>query len=140
MYKWLSLVLAFLIGCGVYSFWILLQHVGPPKSLDQYCQLSTKICVQHQVAMRLNHDVVTPLQQSYIQVNWPQAASETLRLSLRGVEQDLGVVEVTLINKGELGYVGSFMLPVCTGEGITWKGILTDGSRQIYPAIRMENE
>lgn len=109
-----------------------------PIDIDKYCMLSTKTCLQDGVAVTLEHDNAKPLVESKIEVHWDNAASDTLMLSLQGLEMDMGIAKYQLTKQSDGSYIGSIMLPVCTQDKMTWIGTLSDGNSEVYPAIRME--
>lgn len=133
---------AFCLGCALYAFWDFLHQLESPSHREQYCELSTQVCIQNQVAMSLSSDTVQPLIKTTIQVYWINTTARSLKLTLQGVEENLGTVTVSLKPKSSMPtervFTGELMLPVCSGQGITWKGMLTDGTKRVYPLIRME--
>jgi hypothetical protein len=115
-----------------------LTHDSEIVDINDYCVLSTAECQQNGVTMTLEHDTAKPLVPSEIVVSWPNSTNDSLILALQGLEMDMGVAKYQL-NKQENGtYIGSIMLPVCVQDKMTWIGTLSDGSDEVYPAIRME--
>lgn len=106
--------------------------------VDKYCFISTEPCRQSDVSMQLEHDIAKPLVPSNIEVNWENASGNTLQLSLEGLEMEMGVAKYQLSKQSNGMFTGTIMLPVCTQDNMTWLGTLTDGTKEVYPAIRME--
>ena len=109
------------------------------KNIDisDYCMLSTDSCEQESVSMSLDKNTAQPLIPSKIRVTWPNAKQDTLLLSLKGLEMEMGTALYQLKSIGGDEYEGEIILPVCTLEKMTWVGELTDGTTTIHPAIRM---
>ncbi|MFA0568065.1 hypothetical protein [Vibrio gallaecicus] len=105
--------------------------------LADYCMLSTDSCVQDSISMSLDKNTAQPLIPSTIRVIWPNAKQDTLLLSLKGLEMEMGIALYQLKSIGGDEYEGEIILPVCTLEKMTWVGELTDGTTTIHPAIRM---
>ena len=114
-----------------------IEHSTAEVNLDDYCMLSTTSCEQNTVAMTLEHEKAQPLVPTKIKVVWDGAASETLMLSLTGLEMEMGSAHFQLKNIGNNTYEGDVILPVCTLDKMTWIGELTDGVDTVNPAIRM---
>ncbi|WP_299692983.1 hypothetical protein [uncultured Vibrio sp.] len=106
-------------------------------NLDNYCMLSTTSCEQKTVMMTLERETVQPLIPTKIKVVWQGSKSDTLMLSLSGLEMDMGSARFQLKNIGNNTYEGDVILPVCTMDKMTWLGELTDGVETVNPAIRM---
>lgn len=134
-----------LLICGA----IALGFIAPDliKSLSQdsemvdindYCLLSTAECQQNGVTMTLEHDTAKPLVPSEIVVSWPGSTNDSLILDLQGLEMDMGIAKYQLSKREDGTFSGTIMLPVCTQDKMTWIGTLSDGSVEVYPAIRME--
>jgi len=109
-----------------------------PVNFDKYCLLSTTPCQQDGVSMSIEHDIVKSLVPSRIDVNWGNTSSETLLLSLHGLEMNMGIAKYQLTKQPNGKYSTTVLLPVCTQNNMTWIGTLSDGSKKIYTAIRME--
>ncbi|NGZ15468.1 hypothetical protein HGG78_17210 [Vibrio aestuarianus] len=132
--------LALALFAGYFSSDILhwLSSYSTQRDISQYCQLSSKPCQQGEVSMTLAQDTSQPLVANTLTVDWPKAQSDKLVLSLKGLEMDMGIAKYVL-TKNENGlYTTEVILPVCTTEQMTWIGDLSDGSTQVFPAIRME--
>ena len=106
-------------------------------NLDDYCMLSTTSCEQNTVTMTLDRETAQPLAPTKIKVVWEGAASDTLMLSLAGLEMEMGSARFQLKSIGNNTYEGDVILPVCTLDEMTWIGELTDGVDTVNPAIRM---
>lgn len=110
-----------------------------PFEQDNACALSSQLCQMNGVEIKLDTDVAQPLTQTQIYVSWPDNTSETLMLTLRGLEMDLGVVKFPLTKQPNGSYLGVITLPICTEAKMTWIGTLTDSDQQVvYTSIRME--
>lgn len=114
------------------------QADPPPKDLSRYCALSTQRCDQNGVGMTLAHDTAHPLVATPLEVDWPNAAQDTLLLTLEGLEMDMGQTKFVLKRRDDGRFGADLMLPVCTTAHMTWVGTLTDGHTTVYPAIRMQ--
>lgn len=128
------------IMLGFYSGDVLRYFAAPQSPIDmaQYCMLSTKPCSQNGVSIRLEHDRAKPLVPSQIEVNWPDASHDSLLLSLEGMEMEMGVAKYSLNKQPNGLFIGTVLLPVCTQDSMTWIGTISNGSEQVYTAIRME--
>ncbi|MCG3732825.1 hypothetical protein [Vibrio cincinnatiensis] len=114
------------------------QTHTPPQEVHHYCPLSTQTCQQQGVSMTLTQDIVQPLAATTLMVEWPNAQSQQLTLTLQGLEMEMGTVKFLLTKKAEGSFSGELMLPVCTLQGMTWIGMLTDGHASVYLSVRME--
>ncbi|TCW08153.1 hypothetical protein [Vibrio crassostreae] len=133
----IALVAGFYGPQAVEQFKTVVESHSPDVNLDDYCMLSTTSCEQDTVAMTLEHETAQPLVPTKIKVVWEGAASETLMLSLSGLEMEMGSARFQLKNIGNNTYEGDVILPVCTMDKMTWLGELTDGVETVNPAIRM---
>ncbi|HGY9593942.1 TPA: hypothetical protein ACOJPH_001594 [Vibrio campbellii] len=109
-----------------------------PKSLDEYCFLSTEPCIQHDVAMTLSVDTAQPLIPAQLEVEWQDSEADQLVLSLVGREMEMGEPKFMLKKVAPGKFVGDVTLPVCTQDSMTWVGELSDGKDTIYPALKMQ--
>ncbi|MFA0143653.1 hypothetical protein [Vibrio kanaloae] len=114
-----------------------MEHSTTEVNLDDYCMLSTTSCEQESISMSLDRETAQPLLPAKIKVVWEGAASETLMLSLTGLEMEMGSARFQLKSIGNNTYEGDVILPVCTLDKMTWIGELTDGVETVNPAIRM---
>ena len=133
----IALVAGFYGPQAVEQFKSVVGSHSPDVNLDDYCMLSTTSCEQDSVAMTLEHETAQPLVPTKIKVVWEGAASDTLMLSLTGLEMEMGSARFQLKNTGNNIYEGNVILPVCTMDHMTWLGKLTDGVETVKPAIRM---
>lgn len=134
------LLLISAVALGFYSPDILKLFSQQEAKLDtaKYCILSSQSCQQSNITMTLEHDTTKPLVPSELVVEWPNTTQKVLLLSLQGLEMDMGVAKYQLHKISDGRFSGTLLLPVCTQEGMTWVGTLTDGNKEVYPAIRME--
>ncbi|MFN1581390.1 hypothetical protein [Vibrio rotiferianus] len=109
-----------------------------PKSLDEYCFLSTDPCIQNDVAMTLSVDTAQPLIPAKLEVEWQDSDADQLVLSLVGREMEMGEPKFMLKKVAPGKFVGDVILPVCTHDAMTWVGELSDGKDTIYPALKMQ--
>ncbi len=107
-------------------------------NLDEYCIVSTTPCHQGDVSLTMQHDIVKPLAPSELVVRWHEPFSDTLQLSLRGLEMEMGIVKYRLSKQPDGSFSGTLLLPVCSQDAMTWFGTLSDGKSEIHLAIRME--
>ncbi|MFL7035800.1 hypothetical protein BCS71_21635 [Vibrio lentus] len=133
----IALVAGFYGPQAIQQFKSAMEQATADINLDNYCMLSTTSCEQNAVAMTLEHETAQPLVPTKIKVVWEGAASETLMLSLTGLEMEMGSARFQLKNTGNNIYEGNVILPVCTMDHMTWLGELTDGVETVKPAIRM---
>ncbi|MDV7104838.1 hypothetical protein R3X26_10550 [Vibrio sp. TH_r3] len=134
----LFLVLAITLGFYAPDIVKSLKNKTEPFDIAQYCMLSSKSCEQNKVSMTLEQDIAKPLVPNTIEVIWENTLSDTLLLSLQGVEMDMGIAKYQLTKQPNGKFSTDIMLPVCTENKMTWIGTLTDGKKQVYAAIRME--
>jgi hypothetical protein len=87
--------------------------------------------------MSLDRETAQPLVPTKIKVIWEGATSDTLMLSLTGLEMEMGSARFQLKNLTNNIYEGDVILPVCTMGKMTWLGELTDGVKTVNLAIRM---
>jgi hypothetical protein len=104
--------------------------------------LSTQACIQDDIAITLDKNILQPMVSSRIKVVWSNNQSLTtqaskLTLTMTGLEGKLGMVKYNLKQTGDNIYEGDITLPVCTLDEMTWLGELTDGNKTVYPALRM---
>ncbi|CDT56217.1 hypothetical protein [Vibrio coralliirubri] len=133
----IALVAGFYGPQAIQQFKSAMEHSTADVNLDDYCMLSTTSCEQNAVTMTLDSETAQPLVPSKIKVVWEGAASDTLMLSLTGLEMEMGSARFQLKNIGDNTYEGDVILPVCTMDKMTWLGELTDGVETVNPAIRM---
>ncbi|CAK2800548.1 hypothetical protein AB4077_15330 [Vibrio cyclitrophicus] len=132
-----ALVAGFYGPQAIQQFKTTMEHTSADVNLDDYCMLSTASCKQQEISMSLDSETAQPLVPTKMKVVWEGAASETLMLSLTGLEMDMGSARFQLKNIGNNIYEGDVILPVCTMDKMTWLGELTDGVETVNPAIRM---
>ncbi|MBD1577652.1 hypothetical protein HC723_14670 [Vibrio sp. S11_S32] len=137
--------IALVVGFYAPSFYSFIKQntaftsTAPKWDLSRYCALSTTTCQQNNVNITLDNDIVRPLDETHIKVEWPNQTSDKLMLTLRGLEMDLGVVKFPVLKQKDGSYQGSIVLPICTYTKMTWIGSLTDSHQQkIYTSVRME--
>lgn len=114
----------------------LLNVNEPSNPTEEYCYLSAQPCQQHGVELRLAQDSTHAMQANHLTVTWPEQKSETLILTLRGLEMDMGIVKIPLSRADDNTYQADIVLPVCTQSQMTWVGEITDGTLSVFPAIR----
>ncbi|MGF1837301.1 hypothetical protein [Vibrio atlanticus] len=133
----IALVAGFYGSQAIQQFESAMERASAEINLDDYCMLSTTSCEQNTVTMTLDRETAQPLAPTKIKVVWEGAASDTLMLSLTGLEMEMGSARFQLKNIGNNTYEGDVILPVCTLDKMTWIGELTDGVDTVNPAIRM---
>ena len=133
----IALVAGFYGPQAIEQFKSVMESHSPDVDLKDYCMLSTISCEQNTVAMTLEHETAQPLVPTKIKVVWEDSASDTLLLSLTGLEMEMGSARFQLKHIGNNTYEGDVILPVCTMDKMTWLGELTDGVETVNPAIRM---
>ncbi|RJX69754.1 hypothetical protein DZ860_14850 [Vibrio sinensis] len=135
--KPLLLLLAVLLGFFASDIYRWLT--APPQTivLDDYCQVSKQGCKSGEVIVKLSGEHAQPLVPTTLNVEWPNANSETLILTLQGYEMDMGTVKFKIDKLNDNQYQTDIILPVCRMETMTWVGELTDGTTTINTLIRM---
>ncbi|ARP39841.1 hypothetical protein [Vibrio syngnathi] len=133
----IALVAGFYGPQVIQQFESAMERASAEVNLDDYCMLSTTSCEQNTVTMTLDRETAQPLAPTKIKVVWEDAASDTLMLSLAGLEMEMGLARFQLKNIGNNTYEGDVILPVCTLDKMTWIGEITDGVDTVNPAIRM---
>lgn len=114
-------------------------HVTTSKpSLDQYCLVTTASCKNNGSQIHVDRDTSQPLIPTQITVTWPAAQSESLLLTLKGYEMEMGTLVFKLEKNASGDYLGEIVLPVCTADAMTWYGEVSDGSQSLKTSIRME--
>lgn len=116
---------------------LLKQTPNADLDLSSYCMLSSDVCEQQGVKLKLDTQRVTPLTPIKVDVFWPNAEAETLSISLQGKEMDMGVAKYQLEMIKPDVYQGEIILPVCAEQRMTWYGTVSDGSTDIKAALRM---
>lgn len=106
-------------------------------SLNDYCQLSTTACETKGVAITLNRDTAQPLVPIKINVDWPNSNTDSLHLTLKGYEMEMGTARFAIAQVENEQYQAEVLLPACTMEAMTWVGELSNGNQSINVAIRM---
>ncbi|RTZ18146.1 hypothetical protein EJ063_04990 [Vibrio aquaticus] len=135
--KLLLIVLTVAVGFFAGDLLKLLQG-QTPVSLDDYCLVSTEPCTQQSVTVKANKSTSQPLVPTLVQVDWPDARSDKLVVSMQGYEMDMGNVLFTLERTATGQFSGQIILPVCTTDAMTWYGTISDGDTSINTSIRME--
>lgn len=140
-----NLVFIVAVGWGGYQ----VSEIGKNKTDKQqqqidYCQLSTQVCEQNNASVTLATDVINPMQNTEINVQWPDLPAETdhLVLTLEGHEMMMGVYQLQLSRTASGGFSGDLTLPFCTSDEMTWQGNIKPSSDQekitpINVSIRM---
>ncbi|MEJ2764971.1 hypothetical protein VV869_13515 [Photobacterium sp. MCCC 1A19761] len=138
--KWtpgVTVTLAAVIGWGAFQFSGSGQSLYTQSDLHDFCPLSTQVCQQQTASVLLATDVIRPMQETEIRVNWPTlpADTETLVLSLKGHEMMMGIYQLHLSRNAAGEYSGQLMLPFCTEDEMTWRGEITpqSASAQMTP-------
>ena len=141
--KVLQLTLVALVLIAGYftpSVWERLTSKTDVLSLNDYCMLSTKPCVQQNVVMTSNVDFATPFKPLKIEIEWPNITRSQLVLTLRGYDMEMGKPQFTLHQTPQNTFIGEIVLPICTQDSMIWIGELSDGSTTLHPAITMKNK
>ncbi|TXZ08751.1 hypothetical protein FXE63_04405 [Vibrio mimicus] len=134
--KGIAILLA--LGAGFFATDLLTWLQQPKRNLSDYCQLSQNGCEQAGVTMTLAQDKAHPLVTNRLTVHWPNSDAQNLILTLEGVEMNMGSAKFSLSPTAKGIYSADIILPVCTSDSMTWVGKLSDGTKTVYPAIRME--
>ncbi|MDA0149058.1 hypothetical protein [Vibrio sp. LaRot3] len=138
MKKLFSLLLAALaLMLGFYANDIYVAMKPSSGSEVQYCPLTSQACVQDDITITSNRDIVQPLVPFTISAQWPNSQATTLNLTLDGVEMDMGTVKYQLKPTADHHYQAEILLPACTTTAMTWQGYVTDGQGYVYISLRM---
>jgi len=140
-FKWsviINTLLAATLGwVGFQLMGLIYEHNDNTQTLTDYCQLSTRVCKQHEASITLSEDVIHPMQSTNIHVSWPviPEKTNTLILSLEGREMMMGVYQLKLSRTSNGHFSGDLMLPFCTSKEMTWLGSIKplSDSEQIMP-------
>ncbi|WP_155994562.1 hypothetical protein [Candidatus Photodesmus blepharus] len=114
-----------------------LNQLNSIMPIEEYCMLSDGTCIQNEVVMTLNKDIIQPLVPFKMTVRWKNSHPKGLLLSMRGLEMDMGVIKYRLQSIGNKIYDTDIVFPICTANKMTWIGTLSDGIDTVYPAIRI---
>ena len=114
------------------------KQVKPNIAIEDTCQLSSQPCTQHGVYIRLQKDTLTPLEPSSITVKWPNTNSETLLLSLHGVDMEMGNPIFQLTKTANNTFEGEILLPICTQNTMVWVGTLNDGNTDVTISLKAQ--
>lgn len=133
-------LIAVALGAGFFATeaiqWFQAKTSKP--SLDQYCLVTTAGCQTDGTKIQADRDTSQPLVPTQITVTWPAAQSESLLLTLKGHEMEMGTLVFKLKRSASGDYLGEIVLPVCTSDAMTWYGEVSDGSQSLKTSIRME--
>lgn len=133
-------LIALALGAGFFAGDIYQWHSNNASrlSLDNYCALSTQPCHSGDAVITLDRDTGQPLIPTQISVDWPSATADSLLLTLKGYEMNMGSAVFKLVAQQDGQFTGEIMLPVCTLESMTWYGELTDGKNKLLVSLRMD--
>ena len=148
-------LLALVAFTGSYFFF----HYGFPKlkvmvsnygtvsnvdSADTYCLLSNENCAIDGTNIKLDRNIIRPMEAAKIQIEWPSLPSEadTLVLTLEGQEMMMGIYRQKLVRQiGTDLYSGELVLPFCVSDEMTWQGKITppanSSEQPVNVSIRM---
>ncbi|MEZ8099162.1 hypothetical protein [Vibrio bivalvicida] len=134
------LLTAVALGAGFFASDIVkwYQSTSQQVSLDDYCLLTTSQCQQDTISVQANKDISHPLVPTQVTVNWENANSDSLVMTLQGYEMEMGTVVFKLDKSDSGNFTGEVVLPVCTEDSMTWYGTITDGKQSTNTSIRME--
>ncbi|MDD9195052.1 hypothetical protein PVK62_04280 [Aliivibrio sp. S3MY1] len=107
-------------------------------AIEDTCQLSSQTCTQHGVDIRLQKDILTPLEPSSITVKWPNTHSEKLLISLQAVDMEMGDPIFQLTKTNDNTFEGEILLPICTQDTMMWTGTLTDGNLDVTISLKAQ--
>lgn len=133
-------LIAVALGAGFFANEVIqwFQTANSKPSLDQYCLVTTAGCQIDGAKVQVDRDTSQPLVPTQMTVTWPAAQSESLLLTLKGHEMEMGTLVFKLERSASGDYLGEIVLPVCTSDAMTWYGEVSDGSQSLKTSIRME--
>ncbi|NLS11840.1 hypothetical protein HGP28_02910 [Vibrio sp. SM6] len=132
--KLFSLLLAVVGGVALQSE----LSRAPQVSLNDYCALSAIPCTQNGVSLRLDSDAITAMTPIQLTVTWPNSAAQTLAVTLKGYEMEMGEPRYKLTKVADGQYQGELLLPICQTGAMTWLGTINDGEKTIYASLNMQ--
>jgi hypothetical protein len=136
--KILTVITLFIIGFFFSELTTLIKsHLTPPVTVEESCQLSSNICAKSGVQIRLERDVLTPLEPSAITVNWPNSTTENIIVSLEGLDMSMGKPLFQLHRTTNQTYEGEILLPICTQNTMTWVGSISNGSNSVPISLKV---
>ncbi|GEA60871.1 hypothetical protein [Vibrio comitans] len=141
IFKGLAFILALGLGFFAKDIYQTTQNSlanAKPKSDIEYCHLSTAACSINNARIVLEQDVVSPMQPTSIEVNWPENSDEQLWIELEGKEMSMGVAKFVLSNQGNGTFSGSLLLPVCHSDSMTWIGSIQSSTETLPISVRMQ--
>lgn len=109
-----------------------------------HCLLSNESCAIGGANIKLDRNIIRPMEAAKIEIEWPSLPSqaETLELTLEGQEMMMGVYRQKLIRQtGTNLYSGELVLPFCVSDEMTWQGKIAppanNSQQPVYVSIRM---
>ncbi|WP_064608229.1 hypothetical protein [Photobacterium sp. J15] len=140
----INILLVLVLGLGAYQLTGIITQPGKTDTtLEKYCPLTTQGCHQDKIAVQLGQDIVHPMVETEINVNWPELPDNTnnLLLRLEGHEMMMGEYHLQL-SGGDGKFSGKLLLPFCTSKTMTWKGSIVPvtnikGIKPVYISVRM---
>ncbi|GAD79678.1 hypothetical protein [Vibrio ezurae] len=114
------------------------NHQASHLDIHNICPLSSAPCVVNDVSIILGKDVVSPMQPTTLEVNWPHNTEPQLLVELEGKEMSMGVAKFVLTNQGDGIFSGTLLLPVCHSDAMTWIGSIQSETEQLPISVRMQ--
>lgn len=131
------MVAIFALALGFYAKDIYMAMKPSADASVQYCSLTSLPCIQGDITIASNRDIVQPLVPFTISAQWPNSRATALNLTLDGVEMDMGTVKYQLKPTTDNHYQAEILLPACTTTDMTWQGYVTDEQTYVYISLRM---
>ncbi|PSU13194.1 hypothetical protein C9J03_06920 [Photobacterium gaetbulicola] len=110
----------------------------------QYCSLGKEGCEIAGRHIKLDRNIIKPMEPAKVQVSWPSLPSSTkaLELTLEGSEMMMGTYRLSLHRQSDTDeFSGELMLPFCVSEEMTWVGQITpatsNSQQAVYISVRM---
>ena len=139
VFKIICVIALFLIGFFYSDMTNFIKdHIKPSIALEDTCRLSSQPCIQNGVDIRLQKDILTPLEPSSITVNWPNTNSEKILISLQAVGMDMGSPIFQLTKTTNNTFEGDILLPICTQNTMVWVGTINDGNTDITISLKAQ--
>ncbi|WP_084882714.1 hypothetical protein [Vibrio sp. qd031] len=131
-------VIVFVLGYGLAELPNLLDRHNETVEIESLCHMTTSECRWDATSAVLAQDVVKAMQPTTITATWPNTDADRIRVSLKGVEMEMGEPRFVLNRTQANTFTGDLLLPVCTSDAMTWVGEINDGHSSHTFKLSME--
>ncbi len=111
-----------------------LPHTPSPSHFD--CEVIEGYCEVNGVSLSLAH--TQSLLANQITVEIPELSTDSLDLTLKGVEMDMGDYTLVLNHLNDSTYQADLWFPVCMHDTMTWAGTLSDPNSDFAMTVAIE--